>query len=246
MIDVASEEYSQEVLGFSDKSSSGNSTPSPQPILSDSSPSLTPFEGRDFILEEIKACLKNESVSPEIDDSEFDPEGDILLLEKLLNNDPSSSLPPEEIQKEEIKEVKPSTENPPELELKDLPPHLEFAFLEETDKYPVIISKDLKDEEKTQLLDVLKKHKSAIAWQISDIKGIDPRFCTHKILLEENFKPAVQQQRRVNPKIHDVIKKEVIKLLDAGMIYPISDSSWVSPVHCVPKKGGMTVVTNEV
>ncbi|GKB34270.1 reverse transcriptase domain-containing protein, partial [Tanacetum coccineum] len=79
----------------------------------------------------------------------------------------------------------------------------------------------------------------------SDIKGINPEFCTHKILMEEEYKPAVQHQRRVNPKIHDVIKKEVEKLLDAGLIYPISDSPWVSPVHCVPKKGGFTVVEND-
>ncbi|GJW81794.1 reverse transcriptase domain-containing protein [Tanacetum coccineum] len=81
--------------------------------------------------------------------------------------------------------------------------------------------------------------------KISDIKGINPQFCTHKILMEENAKPVVQHQRRVNPKIHEVIKQEVIKLLDAGLIYPISDSPWVSPVHCVPKKGGITVVKNE-
>nr|GEY16109.1 reverse transcriptase domain-containing protein [Tanacetum cinerariifolium] len=114
-----------------------------------------------------------------------------------------------------------------------------------TDKLPVIISKELKDEEKVSLLTVLKSHKWAIAWKISDIKGIDPRFCTHKILMEDDFKPAVQHQRRVNSKIHKVIKKEFIKLLDAGLIYPISDIPWVSPVHYVPKKGGMTVVENE-
>nr|GEX99761.1 DNA-directed DNA polymerase [Tanacetum cinerariifolium] len=99
--------------------------------------------------------------------------------------------------------------------------------------------------EKEALVKVLKSHKLAIAWKISDIKGIDPRFCTHKILIEEDYKPDVQIQRRVNPKIHDVIKKEVIKLLDAGMIYPISDSPWVSPIHCMLKKGGMTIVANE-
>nr|GEZ93578.1 reverse transcriptase domain-containing protein [Tanacetum cinerariifolium] len=104
---------------------------------------------------------------------------------------------------------------------------------------------ELKDEEKSTLLKVLKSHKRAIAWKISDIKGIDPHFCTHKILMEDDFKPTVQHQRRVNPKIHEVIKKEVIKLLDAGLIYPISDSPWVIHVHCVPKKGGMTVVENE-
>ncbi|GJR36031.1 reverse transcriptase domain-containing protein [Tanacetum coccineum] len=215
------------------------------PILSTSFPSLTLFEGGDFILEEIKACLTNDSISPGIDDADFDPEGDLLLLEKLLNSDPSSPLPPKELHFEEIKMIKSSIDDPPELELKDLPSHLEYAFLEGTDKLPVIISKELKDEEKAALLKVLKSHKRAIAWKISDIKGIDPRFCTHKILMEDDFKPAVQHQRRVNPKIHEVIKKEVIKLLDAGLIYPISDSPWVSPVHCVPKKGGMTVVENE-
>ncbi|GJW21587.1 reverse transcriptase domain-containing protein [Tanacetum coccineum] len=133
----------------------------------------------------------------------------------------------------------------PEVELKELPPHLEYAFLEENNKLPVIISKDLSQEEKTSLINVLKNRKQAIAWKLSDIKGIDPEFCSHKILLEDDYQPSVQHQRRVNPKIHDVIKKEVEKLLDAGLIYPISDSPWVSPVHCVPKKGGMTVVTNE-
>ncbi|GJX50315.1 reverse transcriptase domain-containing protein [Tanacetum coccineum] len=224
---------------------SGNPTPSLDPILSTSFPSLTPFEGGDFILEEIEACLTNDSIPPGIDDADFDPEGDLLLLEKLLNDDPSSPLPPKELHFEELKMIKSSIDDPPELELKDLPSHLEYAFLEGTDKLPVIISKELKDEEKAALLKVLKSHKRAIAWKISDIKGIDPSFCTHKILMEDDFKPAVQHQRRVNPKIHEVIKKEVIKLLDAGLIYPIFDSPWVSPVHCVPKKGGMTVVENE-
>nr|GEV04791.1 reverse transcriptase domain-containing protein [Tanacetum cinerariifolium] len=113
------------------------------------------------------------------------------------------------------------------------------------DKLPIIIAKDLSVEEKTALITVLKSHKRAITWKLSDIKSIDPEFCTHKILIEEDFEPAVQHQRRVNPKIHDVIKQEVIKLLEAGLIYLISDSPWVSPVHCVPKKGGFTVVENE-
>ncbi|GKF63800.1 hypothetical protein Tco_0187248, partial [Tanacetum coccineum] len=134
---------------------------------------------------------------------------------------------------------------PPEVELKDWPPHLEFPFLEGNDKLPVIIAKDLKNEEKAALIEVLKSYKRAIAWKLSDIKGIDPEFCTHKILMEEDYEPTVQHQRWVNPIIHDVIKKEVEKLLDAGLIYLISDSPWVSPVHCVPKKGGMTVVKND-
>nr|GEU65503.1 reverse transcriptase domain-containing protein [Tanacetum cinerariifolium] len=203
-------------------------------------------EGGDFILEEIEACLTSKSIPPGIDDTDLDMEGDIRLLEELLNNDPSlSSLPPKELDVEEIKTVKSSIDEPPELELKELPSHLEYAFLEGTDKLPVIISKELKDEEKSALLKVLKSQKWAIAWKISNLKGIDPRFCTHKILMEDDFKPMVQHQRRVNSKIHEVIKKEVIKLLDAGLIYLISDSPWVSPVHCVPKKGGVTVVENE-
>ncbi|GJR05941.1 reverse transcriptase domain-containing protein [Tanacetum coccineum] len=145
----------------------------------------------------------------------------------------------------EAKTVESFVDEPPEVELKELPPHLEYAFLEGDDKLPVIIAKDLKDEEKAALLKVLKSHKRAIAWKLSDIKGVSPEFCTHKILMEEDYEPSVQSQRRVNPKIHDVIKKEVEKLLDAGLIYPISDSPWVSPVHCVPKKGGMTVITND-
>ncbi|GJV04897.1 hypothetical protein Tco_1338466 [Tanacetum coccineum] len=126
-----------------------------------------------------------------------------------------------------------------------LPPHLEYAFLEGDDKLPIIIAKDLSVEEKAALIKVLKSHKRAIAWKLSDIKGINPEFCTHKILIEEDYKPAVQHQRWVNPKIHDVIKKEVEKLLDAGLIYLISDSPWVSPVYCVPKKGGFTIVEND-
>ncbi|GKB06936.1 hypothetical protein Tco_0835169 [Tanacetum coccineum] len=248
-IDVACVEYAQEVIGFLNSLSNGNLTPL-DPIIASSSPSFTPFEGAYFILEEIETFLRTPKElsnldADGIDDADFDPKEDLLTLERLLNSDPSSTLPPEEQRFEELKTVEPSSDELPELELKDLPPHLEYAFLEGTDKLPVIIAKDLKDEDKTALLKVLRSHKRAIAWKISDIKGIDPKFCTHKILMEDNVKPTVQHQRRVNPKIHEVIKKEVIKLLDAGLIYPISDSPWVSPVHCVPKKGGITVIEND-
>ncbi|GJS70893.1 reverse transcriptase domain-containing protein [Tanacetum coccineum] len=247
LIDVYGKEitlrFNDEAITF--KFYGGNPTPSLDPILSTSFPSLTPFEGGNFILEEIEACLTNDSILPGIDDADFDPEGDLLLLEKLLNDDPSSPLPPKELHFEELKTIKSSINDPLELELKDLPSHIEYAFLEGLDKLPVITSKELKDEEKAALLKVLKSHKRVIAWKISDIKGIDPSFCTHKILMEDDFKLAVQHQRRVNPKIHEVIKKEVIKLLDVGLIYPISDSPWVSPVHYVSKKGGITVIKNE-
>ncbi|GJX34054.1 reverse transcriptase domain-containing protein [Tanacetum coccineum] len=256
VIDMACEEYSQEVLGFSNVIASGNPTPYYDPIVSTSSPTLTPFGDSDFLLEEVDAflALEDDPTSPEVDHSYYDSEGDILLLEAFLNDDPSLPPPTQgmylpQIRKElkicEAKNDKSSIDEPPEVELKDLPPHLEYAFLEGNDKLPVIIAKDLSVEEKAALIKVLKSHKRAIAWKLSDIKGINLEFCTHKILMEEDYKPTVQHQRRVNPKIHDVIKKEVEKLLDAGLIYPISDSPWVSPVHCVPKKGGITVVEND-
>ncbi|GJT57702.1 reverse transcriptase domain-containing protein [Tanacetum coccineum] len=113
-----------------------------------------------------------------------------------------------DLKQSEVTEAKSSIEEPPELELKDLPSHLEYAYLEENDKLPVIIAKGLKNDQKEALINVLKSHKRAIAWKITDIKGIDPRFCTHKILMEDDCKPSVQSQRRVNPKIHEVIKKE--------------------------------------
>nr|GEX04589.1 reverse transcriptase domain-containing protein [Tanacetum cinerariifolium] len=138
-----------------------------------------------------------------------EPIGDIRLLEEFLNDDPSSPLlPPQELKVVEPKNEKYSIDEPPMVKLKDLPPHLEYVFLEGDDKLPVIIAKDLKDEEKTTLIKVLKSHKQALAWKLCDIKGINPEFCTHKILMEDDFKPAVQHQRRVNPKIHEVIKKE--------------------------------------
>nr|GEY73172.1 reverse transcriptase domain-containing protein [Tanacetum cinerariifolium] len=227
VINVACEEYVQEVLGFSDNSKSGNPTLISDLIIALSSPSLTPFKGVDFILEEIKACLTSKSIPPRIDDTDLNLEGDIRILKELLNNDPSlSPLPPKELNVEEIKTAKSSIDEPPELELKDLPSHLEYAYLEGTDKLPMLIEKGLKDVEKESLFNVLTLHKQAIAWKISDIKGIDPCFCTQKVLMEDDFKPTVQSQRRVNPKIHKGIKKEVIKLLDARLIYPIFDSPW--------------------
>nr|GEX98928.1 aspartic peptidase [Tanacetum cinerariifolium] len=160
---------------------------------------------------------------------------EILLLEAFLNDDPS--LPPPnqqnylpQVRKElkicEAKTDKSSIDEPPEVELKDLPPHLEYVFLEGDDKLPVIIAKDLSVQEKTALITVLKSYKRAIAWKLSDINGVDPKFCTYKILMEDDFEPAVQHQRRVSPKIYVIIKNEVFKLLDAGLIYPISDSPW--------------------
>ncbi|GJV43921.1 reverse transcriptase domain-containing protein, partial [Tanacetum coccineum] len=204
----------------------------------------------DFILEEVDAflALDDDPTSLKVDDSYYDPEGDILLLDSFLNDDPSPPPPTQgnylpEIRKElkvcEAKTDKSSIDEPPEVELKDLPPHLEYAFLEGDNKLPIIIAKDLSVEEKAALIKVLKSHKRAIAWKLSDIKGINPEFCTHKILMEEDYKPAIQHQRRVNPKIHDVIKKEIEKFLDTRLIYPISDSPWEGIVlgHKISKNG---------
>ncbi|GJZ21221.1 reverse transcriptase domain-containing protein [Tanacetum coccineum] len=237
VIEMACEEYSQEVLGFSDVITSGNPTPYYDPIVSTSSPTLTPFGDSDFLLEEVDAflALEDDPTSPKVDDSYYEPERDILLLESFLDDDPSppsnqgNYLP--KIQRElkvcVAKTDKSSIDEPPKVELKDLPPHLEYAFLEGDNKLPVIIAKELSFEEKASLIKVLKSHKRAITWKLFDIKDINPEFYTHKILMEEDYKSTVQHQRRVNPKIHDVIKKEVEKLLDAGLIYPISDSPWV-------------------
>ncbi|GJU54492.1 hypothetical protein Tco_1228206 [Tanacetum coccineum] len=141
--------------------------------------------------------------------------------------------------------LKPTAAKPQKLEQKELSEHLEYAFLQGDDQLPVIISSTLPAHENTKLLKVLKIHNGAIAWSIVDIKGIDSSYCTHKILMEDEFKPTIQPQRRVNPNIKEVVNKEVIKLLDAGLIHPISNNPWVSPVQVVPKKGWMTVVKNE-
>nr|GEW76458.1 reverse transcriptase domain-containing protein [Tanacetum cinerariifolium] len=219
----------------------GNPTPYDDLIVSTTSPTLTLFGDSDFLLfEEADAFLglEDDPNSPKINPFYYDPEGDILLLEAILNSKPLPPLPNHEqymplFKKElkvcEAKIVKSFVDEPPEVELKDLPPHLEYVFQEGDNKLPIIIAKDLGDEEKSALIKVLKSYKRAIAWKLFDIHGINPGFCTHKILMEEDYKPAVQHQRRVNPKIHDVIKKEVKKLLDAGLIYLISDSPWVSP-----------------
>ncbi|XP_076917501.1 uncharacterized protein LOC143577598 [Bidens hawaiensis] len=134
----------------------------------------------------------------------------------------------EEVIKDLQPKVNPFVEDPPTLELKELPKHLEYAFVEGKSQLFVIISSDLSSDEKERLFEVLKSHKKAIAWKFKDIKGISPLFCTHKILMEENFKPVVQHQRRLNSNMQDVVKKEVLDLLNAGLIYPIFDSPWLS------------------
>ena len=131
------------------------------------------------------------------------------------------------------------------LILKELPSHLKYAFLEPEKTTPVIISNALTENEEQKLLKILRKYKKAIAWSIEDLKGISPSICMHKILLEDNAKTSIEHQRRLNLVMKDVVRKEVLKWLNAGFIYAISDSPWVSPVHVIPKKGGLTVIRNE-
>ncbi|CAN6560146.1 unnamed protein product [Malus baccata var. baccata] len=138
----------------------------------------------------------------------------------------------------------PSIIQAPTLELKPLPSHLKYIFLGENETLPAIIFSSLTAQEEEKLLRVLKEFKSALGWTLADIKGISPTTCMHHIFLEEGAKPTREAQRRLNPPMMEVVKKEIIKLLDCGVIYPISDSRWVSPVQCVPKKSGVTVVAN--
>nr|GEW52151.1 reverse transcriptase domain-containing protein [Tanacetum cinerariifolium] len=197
-IDVICEIYSQEVLGFSDVTASGSPTPNDDPIVSTTSPTLTLFGDSDFLLfEEADAFLglEDDPDSPKINPFYYDLEGDILLLEAILNSEPLPPLPTMNNiclhTRKNSRSVKPKLLNLPLMNLLRL------------------------------------------------------SLRTYLPISKEDYKPAVQHQRRVNPKIHDVIKKEVEKLLDAGLIYLIYDSPWVSPVHCVSKKGGFTLVENE-
>ena len=139
----------------------------------------------------------------------------------------------------------PSIERPPQLEQKPLPNHLRYAYLGESSTLPVIISASLTAVEEEKLLRVLRDHKDVIGWSLEDLKGIRPSMCMHRILLEDGHKPSIEAQRRLNPTMKKVVRKEVLKWLDAGVIYPISDSLWVSLVQVVPKKGGTIVIKTE-
>ena len=141
--------------------------------------------------------------------------------------------------------VLPSEEKPPKLGLKPLPSHLKYAFLGVEDTFPVIIFSSLELDQENKLLEILRTHKTAIGWTIADIKGISPLIFTPRIHLEEDVKPSRQPQRRLNPVMKEVVKKEALKLLDVGVIYPIADRKWVSPTQVVPKKSGVTMVANE-
>ena len=147
----------------------------------------------------------------------------------------------------ELPIVKPLSflDQPPKLERKPLPSDLKYVFLGEGESYPAVISSQLSLDQENRLVEVLRKHRGALGWTIADLQGISPLICTHRIFLEDEAKPIRKMQRRLNPNMKEVVRGEVIKLLDAGIIYPISDSKWVSPTQVVPKKSGVTVIKNE-
>jgi hypothetical protein len=151
----------------------------------------------------------------------------------------------EEKKFEDIGEIKPEEPQVPEVDLKPLPKGLKYEFLGPDKTYPVIVSDELSPEENEKLLILLKKHRKMIGYSINDLKGLSPAFCTHCIPMEDQCKPVVDHQRRLTHAMREVVKKEVIKLFDARIIYPVPHSEWVSQVHCVPKKRGLTVVKNE-
>ena len=191
----------------------------------------------------LMSCLVSPSWVEEVTTSESEFLHSIIEHSKVLEANgwapKFETLPP-------IKDrVLPSEEKPPKVELKPLPSHLKYAFLGVEETFPVIISSSLESDQENKLLEILRTHKTTIGWTIVDIIGISPLICTHRIRLEEDVKPFRQPQRRLNPIMKDVVKKEVLKLLDVGVIYPIADSKWVSPTQVVPKKSRITVVANE-
>ena len=139
----------------------------------------------------------------------------------------------------------PSFEQSPKMEQKPLPSHLRYAYLGDASTLPVIISASLTAAKEDKLLRVLRDHKDALGWSLAYLKGIFPSMCMHRILLEDGHKPSMKAHRRMNPTMKEVVRKEVLKWLDAEVIYPISDSAWVSPVQVMPKNGGTTVIKTE-
>ncbi|KAG9449972.1 hypothetical protein H6P81_009937 [Aristolochia fimbriata] len=200
----------------------------------------------DFCLniDAIDSCIAEIEEEERIEEAK----GGLIHSEEKEDEDPIRTREVEELEAEneelmeEIKEQ--GAQEAPKPELKPLPNNLKYVFHEENDK-PVIISSCLIGLEEKMLIEVLSKHKKAIGWSLSNIEGISPKICTHRILMEDNYKPNIQPQRRLNPTLQEVVKKEVIKLLGAGIIYPLSNSAWVSLVQVVPKKGGTTVIHNE-
>ncbi|KAK1629949.1 hypothetical protein QYE76_004264 [Lolium multiflorum] len=208
----------------------------------------TPYKAdlpsNDFKMEQCASIVlvPNNPLQQHLEDSEseiFRKERDeleeIFLRQPILKHD----LPVEDLG------TTPPPKEDPVFDLKPLPDNLKYAHIDDKKIYPVIISSKLTEFEEERLLQILKKHRGAIGYTLDDLKGISPSICQHAINMEDDAKPVVEHQRRLIPKMKEMVRNEVLRLLEAGIIYPIADSRWVSPVHCVPKKGGMTVVPND-
>ncbi|KAK1644291.1 hypothetical protein QYE76_062096 [Lolium multiflorum] len=190
---------------------------------------LAPLPGSEALLQHLENS-ESEAFRKERDELE-----EIFRRQPILKHD----LPVEDLG------TTPPPKEDPVFDLKPLPDNLKYAHIDDKKIYPVIISSKLSEIEEERLLEILKKHRGAIGYTLDDLKGISPSICQHAINMEEDAKPVVEHQRRLIPKMKEVVRNEVLKLLEAGIIYPIADSRWVSHVHCVPKKGGMTVVPND-
>ncbi|KAD3066772.1 hypothetical protein E3N88_34652 [Mikania micrantha] len=210
-----------------------------------------------FMADIVDGCLSHESGGNTIEMCFACDRDELSMVEDMEEEDrkmevlmASDGRPPWTIQVESLPDsidskLKPSLEEPPKSELKELPKHLKYAFLGENNTLPVIIAANLDEAQEEALMEVLVTHKAAIGWTIADLRGISPSIVMHKIITDEKIKPSRDTQRRLNPNMREVVKKEVLKWLDAGIIYPISDSTWVSPTQTVPKKAGIQVVKDD-
>ncbi|XP_074270854.1 uncharacterized protein LOC141594760 [Silene latifolia] len=188
-------------------------------------------------MDPLETCLVS---GYEVDDKDIETLAYVWMLDSAPIHEQAPKFEVLEVGKKEE-----SSTPPPTVELKPLPSSLKYEFLGDNSTFPVIINSALDDTQTSKLISLLKRFKGVLGYTIGDLKGISPSLCTHKILLENEDASSIEPQRRLNPIMKEVVRKEVLKLLDAGIIYPISDSRWVSPVHVVPKKGGMTVVRND-
>ena len=189
-----------------------------------------------FMIETVEAIVSNQSgptdpletslVQSKSEDLGEEVKEDVKWMDSFQPNRSKYYEPLSEIAQTSV----PSFEQPPKMEKNPLPSHLRYAYLGDASTLPVIISTSLIAAEEDKLLRVLRDHKDVLGWSLADLKGIHPSMCMRHILLEDGHKPSVEAQRRLNPTMKEVVRKEVLKWLDAGVIYPISDSAYVSPV----------------
>ncbi|RDX92306.1 hypothetical protein CR513_25582, partial [Mucuna pruriens] len=194
--------------------------------------------------EEVQDLPNSEDNHSNITDLDFEVELS-ELLDQVCNQEHPECIRDAAVKSDPSSITEESPLPPQPMELKQLLSHLKYAYLDKEQQLPIIIANNLHQEQEDKLLEVLRQHKKAIGWKLSDLPSINPSICMHRILMEEEVKPIRQQQRRLNPTLLDVVKKEVTKLITVGIIYPISDSQWVSPVQVVPKKSRMTVMKNQ-